>query len=129
MIDRIHRARLLAFAEDEQQILGVGALKVPDVGYRSGVFRDAVATVSPDSFGLELGWLVVDSESRGLGIGNELVAASLAGAQDEAVFATTSTSNPAMRHLLVKHEFSKHGQRYSSGRDADTRHLFIRVVA
>ena len=126
---RILRARLLAFAGHGRELLGVGALKVPNVGYRTGVFERAGATVFPDSFGVELGWFVVDPKSRGRGIGDKLVAACLAAARGEAVFATTRVGNAAMRHLLGKHGFREHGKPYSSKSGADTLGLFIRVVA
>ena len=61
--ERIQSASHLLFLYDSLGILaGVSALKHPNDGYRSNVFRRAHAAAPPESYPVELGWVVVKED-------------------------------------------------------------------
>src|SRR4029453_3517051 len=63
---RIREAsRLLFLRRSDDQLVGVGALKRPHPAYRNKVFANAQATVPPDEYPLELGWIVVAKSHQG----------------------------------------------------------------
>src|SRR6476646_8842404 len=61
-------SRLLFLRESNGQLVGVGALKHPLLGYRAKVFAKARATKSPDAYRVELGWVAVAKSYQGRGL-------------------------------------------------------------
>lgn len=116
----------IVFAEVEGQTVGVAALKVPLVRYRSGLQETAKAGyLLPESeFPYELGYVSVSPKHSGQGIAKALVAEVLRLATRNGVFATTS--NPTMKKgVLPSFKFVPVGQTWRN-RSGDTLSLFVR---
>ena len=87
---RIHEAsRLLFLRESDDQLVGVGALKRPIPAYRNRVFVNAQATVTPDEYPLELGWVVVAKSHQGGRLSTRIVGELLPFARNQNIYATT----------------------------------------
>ncbi|MXO49441.1 GNAT family N-acetyltransferase [Erythrobacter vulgaris] len=117
----------LVFAEGYGQTVGVAALKVPLVGYRSGLQEAAKAGYSlPESeYPYELGYVSVSPNHSGQGIAKALVAEVLRLAAGNGVFATTS--NSAMKKgVLPSFKFVPVGKGWRNG-SGDILNLFIRT--
>jgi len=72
--DRIMRAEYLIFLQGhDEKILGVAALKRPNAHYREEVFYKAGSSEDPDEFNLEIGWIYVIEDCRGLGYSRRLL--------------------------------------------------------
>lgn len=109
---RVGRAAFLAFARDPGGIVGVAALKKPDVGYRAGVFKKAGSSVAED-YPYELGWVYVVPSARGGGI-PRLIVQALFEHGAAGVYATSLTTNIAMHRTLERTSFKVSGQPYAS---------------
>jgi GNAT superfamily N-acetyltransferase len=87
---RIREAsRLLFLRELDGQLVGVGALKRPIPAYRNRVFANAQATVPPDEYSLELGWVVVAKSHQGRRLSTRIVGELLPFARNQNIYATT----------------------------------------
>lgn len=116
----------IIFAEVDGQTVGVAALKVPLVGYRSGLQEAAKAGCSlPESeYPYELGYVSVLPKHSGQGVAKALVAEVLRLAAGNGVFATTS--NPTMKKgVLPSFKFVPVGKVWSNG-SGEVLSLFVR---
>ncbi|WP_460275917.1 GNAT family N-acetyltransferase [Celeribacter sp. ULVN23_4] len=116
----------IIFAEVDGQAVGVAALKVPLVGYRSSLQGAAKAGyLLPESeYPYELGYISVSPKHSGQGIAKALVAEVLCLATGNGVFATTS--NPAMKeNVLPSFKFVPVGKTWRN-RSGDILSLFVR---
>ena len=119
LAQRIRNAsRLLFLRESNGQLVGVGALKHPLVGYRAKVFAKARATKSPDEYRVELGWVAVAKSYQGRGLSLRIIDQLISLAENENVFATTRADARAMR-FAADHGFKPGGKPYPSGRGYD----------
>lgn len=119
-------ARLLFVRESDGQLVGVGALKHPLLGYRAKVFAKARATTPPDEYRVELGWVAVAKSHQGRGLSRRIIGELISLADDENVFATTRVDARAMR-FAVDYGFKPAGEPYPSGRGYDLV-LYLRNV-
>jgi GNAT superfamily N-acetyltransferase len=110
--------RLLFLRQSDGQLVGVGALKRPGLGYRSKVFAKARTTMSPDEYPIELGWVAVGKSHQGRGLSRRIIGQLITLAENENLFATTRTDARAMR-FAADHEFKLAGKPYPSGRGYD----------
>jgi GNAT superfamily N-acetyltransferase len=110
--------RLLFLRQSDGQLVGVGALKRPGLGYRSKVFAKARTTMSPDEYPIELGWVAVGKSHQGRGLSRRIIGQLITLAENENLFATTRTDARAMR-FAADHEFKLAGRPYPSGRGYD----------
>jgi len=116
---RIRNAsRLLLLRESDGQLVGVGALKHPLLGYRAKVFAKARATTPPDEYPVELGWVAVAQSHQGRGLSRRIIGQLISLAENENVFATTRADARAMR-FAVDYGFKPAGKPYPSGRGYD----------
>jgi len=111
-------SRLLFLRESNGQLVGVGALKRPQLGYRSKVFAKARATTPPDEYRVELGWVAVAKSHQGQGLSRRIIGQLISLAENENLFATTRADARAMR-LAVDYGFKPAGKPYPSGRGYD----------
>jgi GNAT superfamily N-acetyltransferase len=110
--------RLLFLRESNGQLVGVGALKRPQFGYRSKVFAKARATTPPDEYRVELGWVAVAKSHQGRGLSRRIIAQLIGLAENENLFATTQADARAIR-FAADHGFKPAGKPYPSGRGYD----------
>ncbi len=125
LTDRAKKAVALVFLVSSNELVGVAALKKPNIGYKTGLFQKAAATVPVEEFALELGWVYVVPAHRGKGLSQNLVEAVLNRAERQNVFATSRTDNEAMHRTLVKFGFAKEGNPYRSGMGEHNLEFFI----
>ena len=119
LAQRIRNAsRLLFLRESNGQLVGVGALKHPLLGYRAKVFAKARATTPPDKYRVELGWVAVAKSHQGRGLSRRIIGQLISLAENENVFATTRANARAMR-FAVEYGFKPAGKPYPSGRGYD----------
>ncbi len=111
-------SRLLFLRQSNGQLVGVGALKRPQLGYRSKVFAKARATTAPDEYRVELGWVAVARSHQGRGLSRRIIGQLISLAGNENVFATTRADARAMR-FAGDYGFKAAGKPYSSGRGYD----------
>jgi GNAT superfamily N-acetyltransferase len=110
--------RLLFLRESNGQLVGVGALKRPQLGYRTKVFAKARATTSPDEYRVELGWVAVAESHQARGLSRRIIGQLISLAENENLFATTRADARAMR-FAADHGFKPAGKPYPSGRGYD----------
>jgi predicted GNAT family N-acyltransferase len=119
LAQRIRNAsRLLFLSESNGQLVGVGALKRPRLGYRSKVFAKARATAPSDEYRIELGWVAVAKSHQGQGLSRRIIGQLVSLAEDENLFATTRADARAMR-FAGDYGFRRTGEPYSSDRGYD----------
>src|SRR6266702_3903359 len=124
--DRIGRAKFLTFLRLGGAIIGVGALKKPSREYSRGVFRSARAKKTADEFGLELGWVVVESAHRGHSYSRRIVEALVAHASGQKIYATSVTMRIAMHKVLNGCSFDREGVEWQSKAPPQRAFVFIR---
>lgn len=123
---RIKTAKALIFAERNDTVLGVAAVKIPKDGYKARVFQNAGRAELAQGFEFELGWIYVGYEYRRLGLSTLLVGAALKARGVAPIFATTRSDNAAMAHVLLRTGFARIGQPYPSKENpGSTLDLFI----
>ncbi len=110
--------RLLFLKESNGQLVGVGALKRPELTYRRKIFAKARATTPPDQYGVELGWVAVARSHRGRGLWRRIIGQLISLAENENLFATTRADVRAMR-FATDYGFKPAGYPYPSGRGYD----------
>ena|SRR3954471_5625425 len=119
LAQRIRKAsRLLFLRTSNSQLVGAGALKRPGTAYRYGVFTAARATVPPDQYPVELGWVVVAKSHQGRRFSTRIVGELLTFAKNENIFATTRADERIMS-FASDYEFKMNGQHYPSGHGYD----------
>jgi predicted GNAT family N-acyltransferase len=111
-------SRLLFLRESNGQLIGVGALKRPQLSYRSKVLAKARATTPPDEYRVELGWVAVAKSHQGRGLSRRIIGQLISLAENENLFATTRADARAMR-FAADHGFKPAGKPYPSGRGYD----------
>ena len=128
LAQRIRRAfRLLFLRTPDGQLVGAGALKYPDPTYRHEVFKAAQATVPPDEYRVELGWVVVAKSHQGRRLSTRIVGELLGFARNDNVFATTRADERVMS-FASDFGFEINGKPYPSRRGYDLV-LYLRKAA
>jgi predicted GNAT family N-acyltransferase len=119
LMQRIREAsRLLFLRELNGHLIGVGALKRPQLSYRSKVFAKARTTTAPDEYRVELGWVAVAKSHQGRGLSRRIIGQLISLAENENLFATTRADAQA-RRFAADHGFKRAGKPYPSGRGYD----------
>jgi RimJ/RimL family protein N-acetyltransferase len=123
---RICKASVLLFLTGEQhQLCGISAIKRPAHNYRDRVFAKAKASVRPEDFKIELGWVFLRQEYRGRGLGASLVSGIIAHATGS-IYATTRSDNTPMQQLLKQNGFTNEGSPYHGADKQKTLLLFVK---
>lgn len=107
------------------EVLGVAALKCPQVSYRRRIGGQAGIEISQVRYPFELGYVFLLPKAQGKKLSHQLVAGALGHAEGDAVFATTRCDNLAMLSVLKKAGFQAIGKEYD-GRDMQRIQLLIR---
>ena len=111
-------SRLLFLSESNGQLVGVGALKRPQLSYRSKVFAKARATTPPEEYRVELGWVAVAKSHQGRGLSRRIIGQLISLAENENLFATTRSDSRATR-FAADNGFKPAGKPYPSGHGYD----------
>lgn len=117
--ERVQDAKALVFLRDEAGCLvGVGALKVPNIAYREKVFVAAKCKENPNHFIYEAGWVFIQKVFRGKGLSKKIVLEVLKSAGSAGVFATTqkNAEHEAMRRTNCRLGFVQAGFPYPTTR-------------
>jgi predicted GNAT family N-acyltransferase len=116
LAERIVQAHSLIFLKEDNQLLGVAALKHPEANYRFGVFEKAQIKANPLDYPLELGWVYVPPAGRGRGLSHSLVQTAVNQAKGLGLFATSRADNSAMHKSILAALFARQGNEYLSKR-------------
>lgn len=113
--NRIMKAECLVFLySDDHHLIGVSALKRPNLSYKQKVFHHAGSSRSANEFTFELGWIFIEEESRQKGLSKLLMEELLKVAGNAKVYATTREKNTAMRKTNERFGFMQSGSAYQS---------------
>jgi ribosomal protein S18 acetylase RimI-like enzyme len=119
LAQRIREAsRLLFLRKSNGQLVGVGALKRPRLGYRSKVFAKAETTIAPEEYRVELGWIAVAESHQRRGLWRRIISQLISSAENQNLFATIRADARAMR-FAADYGFKPAGKPYPSGRGYD----------
>jgi ribosomal protein S18 acetylase RimI-like enzyme len=124
---RIRRAKLMAFAYENEKLAGVAAIKAPSWLYVRDVFRKAIEAGQAVDFRYELGWGYTRPDFRRRGIHGRLTEMLMTNVRDLNVFGTTAVDNDAEKAILMRLGFERCGSPYA-GR-TESKQLWIRRVA
>jgi predicted GNAT family N-acyltransferase len=123
---RIKNAEILGLLKQNDEVIGIGALKKPNKTYKQSVFNKANASEDADKYGLELGWVFIPPSFRGKGFSHLIVEKLLQPFLNEEIFATSHENNRPMHRTLKKFGFIKHGKPYPSESREGNLCLFIK---
>jgi predicted GNAT family N-acyltransferase len=112
LLARIGNARYLAFWSNDDKIVSIAALKIPNESYKKDVFKKAGINKESERYDLELGYAVTVEEFRGERLCRKLVKELLDTSKNQNVFATTY--NSTMQTILEENRFHKIGNPYRS---------------
>lgn len=116
----------LVFLTQAGRIVGAGALKIPQLGYRDGFVAKAGVALPVEIYPYELGYILLHEDMRGRGLARKLMEGALQFAGKEGVFATVRTDNGAMRACLSKYDFDMAGEPYPGMQDRRIIQLYVR---
>lgn len=120
------RGEKLIFLYVSGTLAGTAGIKRPYDNYRSSVFNKAKASLSPNSFSLELGWIVVSPAFRRRGFAHRLIKESMNIIGENKIFSTTRESNTAIHNCLEFHNFKICGEAFLSRNGRSNLVLFTR---
>jgi GNAT superfamily N-acetyltransferase len=124
--ERVAKAAHIAFARENECLLGVAGLKKPAQGYRGRIERGADTKLPAETLPLELGWVYILPSARGRKLSAALCRPLVALAEGKGIFATSRTDNAPMHRTLEKLGFKRIGQEWPSKNDDAKLALFIR---
>jgi hypothetical protein len=110
-------AMLVAVRREDDQIVGVGVVKMQRTDYATLIASPSKANFLFDSKMHEIGYVSVKKECEGRGHCQAIVASLLSGFLTRPVFATTFTD--AMKHILPKFGFDRRGKDWRGDRGDD----------
>ena len=110
--------RLLFLRGSNGELVGVGAVKRPQLSYRRKVFAKAGTTTPANEYRVELGWVAVAESHQARGLSRRIIGQLISLAGNENLFATTRADARAMR-FAADHGFKPGGKPYPSGRGYD----------
>jgi GNAT superfamily N-acetyltransferase len=111
-------SRLLFLRKSDDQLVGVGALKNPSPTYRNRVFANAQATVPPDEYPVELGWVVVAKSHQGRRLSTRIVSELLTFAMNQNIYGTTRADQRVLS-FAFDCGFRVNGRPFPSGHGYD----------
>jgi predicted ABC-type ATPase len=113
LMDRIHRAKLIAVARDANmagKIVAVSIIKVPDANYKSKLFKNAQVPELDKQYPFEMGYKVVLPEYRNNNLGAILSQKLLQLVSKNEIFATIRESNTIALVSIFKLGFTPIGK-------------------
>ena len=114
---RLARAeRLIFLYSDDDDLVGVAAVKRPNEGHTRQVFHDANSPEDPSAYGFEIGWIVVKPAFRNRHFSRDLVEAALSVVGEVNVFATVRTNNEPMHRTNEGFGFQLSGNSFPTTR-------------
>jgi len=103
---------ILLIYPSSSNIEAIGALKIPNVRYKQGVFKKSESKLNSSEFTYELGWIV--SLTKGVGNGKKVT--KILSDLETNIYATVRVKNAAMKHILEASGFIQVGLPYKSSR-------------
>jgi predicted GNAT family N-acyltransferase len=124
----VENAKALVFARSGGRLLGIAALKFPNLIYRKNVAAKSGFDLDSDLFPFEIGYVFVQQDARGNGISHRLVAATLEKSEGQHAFATARTDNVGMLRTLDSAAFSQVGNDYPGQNAGSLIRLLVRIT-
>lgn len=123
---RVRAAKYLAFVWFQKKLIGVGALKIPNTGYRDQISSKAGVQLPATEMPYELGWIYILEEARGNGFSKDLSERLLRMVNAKGVFSTVRVENIPMRRTLSSLSFEEIGKTYLSNRAKYELQIFVK---
>jgi hypothetical protein len=122
LLRNIKNASVLAFFEDEGEIVGVASIKKPGKEYKEDKFSKAGVSQVATKFDFEIGYCVTLESHRKRGINTDLLNTLLDSGLSKRFYATTKSDD--MRRLLSRASFRKSGNSFKND-EGEVLDLFI----
>lgn len=120
----LQRAAIIGWAESDDQLVAIRALKNPLSAYRSKVFDASGSHYDSMNYAYELGYSYVDPSFRNQGISMQL-GKTVMSKTSKGVFSTTRSDNIAAIKGLKNMGFKEAGDAYPSARGNYTLQLWV----
>lgn len=104
-------AKHLGFLKNDNELLGIGAIKKPKNSYVCKISEETRFFEMPK---IEFGYLLIKSSYRRQGLAKKLMDSLLSIPRTGGIFATTHKDNVVMVKLLEKYGFNKEGRDFLS---------------
>lgn len=124
--DRILNTKLLAFCYLRNELIGISAIKKPNLNYKNTIFKKADIEIHSSDFDYELGYSFTKEFHQGKGINYKINRRLISDIHDGNIYATTA--NPVMKHLMKKLEFDEIGNEYKGEINEDMIQIFSYLV-
>jgi GNAT superfamily N-acetyltransferase len=124
---RVMKAHCLAVMRRNNCLVGVAALKRPELSYRTRVTKGAGVPIPRDTFEFELGWVFILPSARGAKLSFPLCESAVRAADKAGIFATSRASNAGMHATMEKLGFLRAGSEWASKQVNDSLQLFVRA--
>jgi GNAT superfamily N-acetyltransferase len=124
----VPKAKCLTLLYEDDDLVGVAALKVLQESYRTTLSTKSGVSVSKAAFPYELGYIFVAPEARGNRYSERLVASALKAAGSRSIFATSRSDNIAIHKTLNRNGFDLAGKAYMSKDGKRKLQLFCRAA-
>lgn len=128
LVDRIEKAEMLAFHQEEGLLVGIAALKRPIQNYKKRIFAEAGVENESEKYKFEVGWVYTKPKYRRRGIAGRLVQLIVETYDSESMFATTLMDNSSMRKILERNQFRELGRQYQDKTGKYDLQLFARKL-
>jgi len=112
LLNRIKRAKLLCVAIDNDKIIAISAIKIPDRAYHVSCFEKADVPELYKYYPYEMGWKVVLPLYRGKNLGSKLSNMLFKNIDKDKIFATVRSNNKASIIPLERMGFKPTGKPY-----------------
>jgi len=124
--DRVIKAAHIAYARENECLLGVAGLKKPSDSHRRDIEKGAGAKLSANSLPLELGWVFILPSARRRKLSAALCRPLVSLAEGKGIFATSRTDNGPMHRTLERLGFKRVGKEWPSKENNAKLALFVR---
>lgn len=126
LISRVMKAHCLAFMRRNDRLIGIAALKRPELSYRPRVAKGAGIAIPREPFEFELGWVFIVPNERGKKLSFPLCESLVRAADNAGIFATSRASNVGMHATMQKLGFSRIGSEWASKQVSENLQLFAK---
>lgn len=113
--DRIKSAELLGFCIVNNEVVGIAAVKKPNVNYKKRVFKEAKVSSLAPNYTYEVGYAVTKESNTRQGISSALINKLMSKSVSNVFFATTKSNG--MRNLFNKIGFKQLGEDYLNSQE------------
>ena len=124
--ERLLQSSLIAFFEDNNNVIATATIKKPLNNYKTKVFSKSKTNLEIHDYPFELGYVIVDSAYRGNKLASRLCGELCRILLSSKLFATTKVDNRPMQTILETNYFKKIGEQYPNRENSNYLELYIK---